>query len=96
MTEFVHLIGAEDVRAAANSITRSASDISSAAGSLDSTRDLLMRQLADAEGVFFAQLEGVLLKVDERLQRLERLVDRVERMKLAIEFDGPLRVRVPS
>lgn len=71
MTEYMHLVGAEDVRSAAGTISRAAGELSSAAGSLDSTRDLFMRQLGDANQVFFAQL-------DERLDRFEALVKRIE------------------
>jgi flagellin-like hook-associated protein FlgL len=44
VTEYVHLIGAEDVRTAANTMSSAADSMRSAASSIDSTLGLFIRR----------------------------------------------------
>lgn len=50
MTEYVHLIGAEDVRSAANTMSSAADTMRSAASSIDSTLELFMRRFDEQVG----------------------------------------------
>jgi hypothetical protein len=59
VAEYVHLIGAEDIRSAGNSMRSAADDMRSAASSIDSSFDRHQRFLDDWLQRFEAALERV-------------------------------------
>ena len=61
MTEFIHLIGSEDVRAAASSIHQSSSSMQSAANQMTEALDKHMLFMND----WMYQLQEVLLKLQK-------------------------------
>ena len=50
MTEFIHLVGAEDVTRAANTMSAAADQMSRAAASIESSNDMFLRRYEELVG----------------------------------------------
>jgi hypothetical protein len=59
MSEYVHLIGAEQVQSAASAMSSAASEMQRAANSIDSTLELFMRRFEEQVGRLEAAAERI-------------------------------------